>query len=67
MGIEIIRIKIGVWLSQRKYAFDMLKKHGMADYKPISHILDPNVKLGAHEGRLFEDPIMYQKVVGSLI
>ena len=67
LGIEIIRTKTGIWLSQRKYAFDMLKKYGMADCKPISHPLDPNVKLSAHEGRLLEDPTMYRKVVGSLI
>ena len=29
LGIEIIRTKTGIWLSQRKYAFDMLKKYGM--------------------------------------
>ena len=68
LGIKIIRTKINIWLSQKKYALGMLAKYGMADCKPISIPLDQNVKLSGHEGLLLEDPTMYQKiVVGSLI
>ena len=35
LGIEIMRTKEGIWLSQRQYALDMLSKYGMADCKPI--------------------------------
>ena len=40
LGIEIIRTKTGIWLSQRKYALDMLAKYGMSNCKPISIPLD---------------------------
>ena len=40
LGIEIVRTKEGIWLSQRQYALDMLSKYGMADCKPISMPLD---------------------------
>ena len=36
LGIEIVRMKEGIWLSQRQYALDMLSKYGMADCKPSS-------------------------------
>ena len=36
LGIEIVRTKEGIWLSQRQYALDMLSKYGMADCKTIS-------------------------------
>ncbi|MCO5559392.1 hypothetical protein L7F22_012991 [Adiantum nelumboides] len=52
LGIEIIHMKEGIWLSQRQYALDMLSKYGMADCKPISMPLDQNVKLRADEGQV---------------
>ena len=45
LGIEIVRTKEGIWLSQRQYALDMLSKYGMADCKPIAMPLDQNLKL----------------------
>ena len=67
LGIEIVRTKEGIWLSQRQYALDMLSKYGMADCKPISMPLDQNLKLRADEGQVLENVTMYWKIVGSLI
>ena len=67
LGIEIVRTKEGIWLSQRQYALDMLSKYGMADCKPISMPLDQNLKLRADEGQVLEDVTMYQKIVDSYI
>ena len=67
LGIEIIRTKTGIWLSQRKYALDMLAKYGMSNCKPISVPFNQNVKLSAHGGKQHEDPTMYRRIVGSLI
>ena len=67
LGIEIVRTKEGIWLSQRQYALNMLSKYGMANCKPISIPLDQNLKLRANEGQVLEDVAMYQKIVGSLI
>ena len=67
LGIEIVCTKEGIWLSQIQYALYMLSKYGMADCEPIAMPLDENLKLRANEGQVFEDFIMYQKIVGSLI
>jgi len=67
LGIEIVRTKEGIWLSQRQYALDTLSKYGMADCKPIAMPLDLNLKLRADEGQVLEDVTMYRKIVGSLI
>lgn len=67
LGIEIIRTKEGIWLSQRQYALDMLSKYGMTDCKPIAMPLDQNLKLRADAGQVLEDVTMYRKIVGSLI
>lgn len=67
LGIEVIRTKQGIWLSQRKYALDMLQKYGMADCKPISTPLDQNLKIQMHDGDVLENATMYRQIVGSLI
>ena len=36
LGIEVIRNDKGIFLSQAKYAFDLLTRADMVDYKPIS-------------------------------
>ena len=44
LGIEVIRVPEGIWLSQQQYALDMLSKYGMAGCKPAIP-LDQNGKL----------------------
>ena len=67
LGIEVIRLPEGIWLSQKQYVLDMLSKYGMADCKPISVSLDQNGKISADAGYALEDPTMHKKMVGSLI
>ena len=65
--IEVIHTNEGIWLSQRKYALEMLSKYCMADCKLIFVPLDQNLKLSASEGEILENPTMQRKTVGSLI
>ena len=46
---------------------DMLKKYGMTVCKPVTTLMEQNVKLRADVGDVLEDPTMYTKIVGSLI
>ena len=54
LGIEIVRTKEGIWLSQRQYALDMLSKYGMAGCKPSPMNLDQNLNLRADKGQVLE-------------
>jgi hypothetical protein len=45
LGIEIIRSREGIWMLQKQYATNMLKKGGMFGCKPISVSLEKNYKL----------------------
>jgi len=67
LGIEVIKMAEGIWLSQRQYALDMLSKYGMGGCKPIFVPLNQNGKLNADAGEVLEDATMYRKIVGSLI
>ncbi|KAF7845388.1 Retrovirus-related Pol polyprotein from transposon TNT 1-94 [Senna tora] len=60
LGLEIDRSEEGIFLHQRKYSKDLLKKFGMLHCKPISTPMETNARMCAHEGKDFEDVTMYQ-------
>ena len=45
----------------------MLSKYGMIACKPLLVPLEQDVKLSADIGDEIEDPIMFQRIVGSLV
>ena len=65
LGIEVMRSKHGIFLSQRKYVFDLLFEIGKLRVKPCSS----SMVLGVHftrEGETFEDHKKYKILVGKL-
>ena len=65
LGIEVMRSKRGIFLSQRKYVFDLLSKTGKPGVKPCSSPMAPGVYL-TREGETFEDPERYRRLVRKL-
>ena len=65
LGVEVMRSKQGILLSQRKYVLNMLSETGKLGAKPCSPPMAPNVQL-TKEGELFEDPERYRRLVGKL-
>ena len=65
LGVEVLRSKRGIMLSQRKYVFDLLSETGKLGAKPCSTPMTPNVQI-TKEGDLFEDPKRYRRLVGKL-
>ena len=65
LGIEVMRSKHGILLSQRKYVFDLLSKTGKLGVKPCSSPMVPKVHL-SREGKTFKDPERYRRLVGKL-
>ena len=45
LGLEIAQSSLGVVMSQRKYALDILEETGMLECKPVDTLMNPNVKL----------------------
>ncbi|RVW15617.1 Retrovirus-related Pol polyprotein from transposon RE2 [Vitis vinifera] len=65
LGIEVQANEKGLFLSQTKYALELLQCASMIDAKPIS---TPCV-IGQHlstEGKLFSDPTMFRSLAGAL-
>ena len=65
LGIEVMRSKHGIFLSQRKYVLDLLSETGRLGVKPCSSPMVPGVHL-TREGETFEDLERYRRLVGKL-
>lgn len=67
MGIEVAHSPKGIFLSQRKYALDILKDCGHLGARQASIPMEKNLRLTKDQGALFEDPTVYRRLVGRLI
>lgn len=66
LGIEVKRTTAGFFLSQAKYANDVLERAGMANCKAISTPADTKSKVSADDGKLLADPRWYRSMAGAL-
>ncbi|XP_019098368.1 PREDICTED: uncharacterized protein LOC109131657, partial [Camelina sativa] len=70
LGIEVYRSSEGLFLSQRKYALDLLSDTGKLGSKAVATPLEENYKAGG-QGELdiapFKDVSLYRRLVGKLI
>jgi len=65
LGVEVHHNSHGLFLSQTKYALDLLHRADMVEAKPIT---TPYV-VGQHnstEGKLFSDPTLFRSLGGAL-
>lgn len=67
LGIEVVRSKQGISLSQRKYVLDLLTETGMLDCKPVDTPVVQNLKLGEFPTQEPANKERYQRLVGKLI
>ena len=65
LGVEVMRSKQGILLSQHKYVLDLLSETGKLGVKPCSTPMTPNVQI-TKEGDLVEDLERYRRPVGKL-
>ena len=65
LGVEVIRSKRGIFLSQRKYVLDLLSETGKLAAKPCQSPMAQSLHI-TREGELFEDLKRYRRLVGKL-
>ncbi|KAH7436984.1 hypothetical protein KP509_05G049600 [Ceratopteris richardii] len=67
LGMEIIYIQHGVYVTQERYLKNLLIKFDMENCKSSTTPLEVNHKLSRYGGEDFKDMKKYQSLVGSLI
>ena len=65
LGVEVMRSKHGIFLSQRKYVLDLLSEIRKLGAKPCSSLMAQSLYL-TKEGELFGDLERYRRLVGKL-
>ncbi|XP_071740841.1 uncharacterized mitochondrial protein AtMg00810-like [Rutidosis leptorrhynchoides] len=65
LGISTTRTTHGMFLSQRKYALDILDRADMSNCKPCNTPVDTKSKLGP-AGPLVTNPTLYRSLAGAL-
>ncbi|XP_057790802.1 uncharacterized mitochondrial protein AtMg00810-like [Salvia miltiorrhiza] len=67
LGIEVLRSKKGIFISQKKYTLDFLAEAGILDCKPAETPMAVNHGLQIVKGAELADRGKYQRLVGKLI
>ena len=66
LGIAVTRHKGRMFLSQRKYAEEIIDRAGMSSCKPSSPPVDTKPKLSTSSGKPYEDPTQFRQLAGAL-
>jgi histone deacetylase 1/2 len=66
LGISVTRHKGGLFLSQRKYAEEIIDRAGMVSCKPSPTPVDTKPKVSAKTDNPFKDPKKYRSLAGAL-
>ena len=67
LGIEFSRSSDAYFLSQHRYAMDLLERSGLTDTRTACTPMELNLKLRPNDGTLLEEPSRYRHLVGSLV
>ncbi|XP_057730183.1 uncharacterized mitochondrial protein AtMg00810-like [Arachis stenosperma] len=67
LGLEVISTNDGIYLSQAKYASDLLARTGITDSRTESTPLEPNVRFTPIDGTVLDNLTLYRQLVGGLI
>jgi hypothetical protein len=67
LGVEVFQRPHHIFISQSKYAAEVLQRFGMQDCKPVLTPMEQNLKLSKFEGGEKVDSTTYRQLIGSLI
>eukprot|EP00253_Pinus_taeda_P004464 PITA_04464 len=67
LGVEVWQTKHNIFLSQSKYAKNLVDRFRMRDCKQATTLMEPGLKLSAQSSSPLVDETLFRQLVGSLI
>ncbi|KAK6145125.1 hypothetical protein DH2020_021945 [Rehmannia glutinosa] len=67
LGIQVKQMKEGIYVSQSKYAKELLKKFGIEEERTVATPMASNIKLNKDEKGKSVDESKYRGLTGSLL
>ena len=67
LGLQIMQTDDGIFISQEKYAVDLLKRHNMLRCKSFSTPMNTNEKLSLSDGTTKANEKLFRSLVGGLM
>ena len=67
LGLEVSSDSTSCYLSQAKYASNLLSHAGLTDTKVVSTPLEMNARLTPLDGTPLSDVTLYRQLVGNLV
>ena len=67
LGLEITNSTAGLYITQAKYASELLSQAGLTDSKTVDIPVKLNVHLTSPGGKPLSNPSLYRHLVGSLV
>ncbi|KAM7502462.1 hypothetical protein LguiB_001366 [Lonicera macranthoides] len=67
LGVEVIQKSEGIYLSQRKYARELLERFGLQNGNPVKNPIVPGCKLSKEGEGVTVDATAYKQLIGSLL
>ena len=67
LGIEVLQKSDGIYICQRKYALEVLRRFGMMESNLVGSPIVPSFKISRDKNGDFVDETYYKQLVGSLM
>ena len=67
LGLEITRSTDGLYITQAKYASELLSRVGLTDSKTVDTLVDLNAHLTPSGGKPLANSSLYRRLVGNLV
>jgi hypothetical protein len=67
LGFQVKQIREGIFISQKKYTKDLLKRFKIDECKPIKTPMPSNEHLDLDEGGKSVNQTLYRSMIGSLL
>ena len=67
LGLEITHFTHRLYITQAKYAFELLSRVGLTDSKTVDTLVEFNAHLTLLRGKPLSNPFFYRRLVGSLV